>query len=191
MGLREVLHSKWLVFEFLSPDPLLGEQTMRENGPFSYPVYFRVCERFADVFLLSYGATVVTALLASEGLRGLCRSRLVQRHVDVDRLVRILVEHRREYALTAVYASVSGWGNSITRADYFGDDLTNADYFKHSLPNLNIRSCGLRRLGPAECPDVRLGLRGQIWVGGTHPRYLKELESTFFFVRRTGLVMDT
>jgi hypothetical protein len=141
---RNILNSKWYIYNFCSDVPLTEEDiyTYRKGMVFNYPVYIR---HIVDkLILLSLNHRIVEHLYRKR-LSSNPQLNLRYTTVDVDKLVRDIASiYENKYDLTYIGAHYPTEGNTLNTVSLYGDDLAKANLFQNNQKLFVFYRCGLK-----------------------------------------------
>jgi hypothetical protein len=170
----------WGQTEFSSPVALSGEDEYRTEGPFVYPIFYRISG--GRLLLLSKRRHIVEEL-NQRYLSQIFRPPLHPVQIAVDGLVREVTKAVGPYVLSFVHARLAAFGTSLRSLSFYGDDVSDAKMFRENVALFNCHTCGLRSVvgGPE---IIRLGNDGGVSFVGTRANRLIEVEQALGFVGR-------
>ena len=177
--LSPVEGTSWAAMELVSREPLLGEIDSTEDG-FRYYYLFR--RGLADRFLLVSSDSQLNAILLHKA--GIA-DEVLQPKIDVGGLVNELSRKPGAYAMSAVYASIEGYGQALRRSSFFGTDLAEALLFTQLLPHLLPYRVTLRDI--ARRTDVlSASSKGEIAFTYSGPTSLRDTDAALRFISARG-----
>lgn len=129
----------WFHLTLSSPTPLLREPEIGAGYSYNYLLRRGSGGRY---LLVSTHNELVAQLLDRAGVRGTLSSP----DVNIPVLVNDLVGNPGEYSMSAVYARVEGYGQSLPSLALYGSDLAEASLFRQMLPAIQPHRVTLRHV---------------------------------------------
>lgn len=181
--LQPVADGRWERFELVSNEGLMGEERSSDGAAFVYESLVRRSGR--RVLVVARGKEVSDHLLHMLRNRGDAEHRFTRVRIDVDGLVKRLVDNPVAYVLSAVNAEVPGYGRSLEKCAFWGNDLGEADWFRTSVHRLKAYRCGLRLI-QADEQTVSFGDYGSVGFMYRSERSVLEVEAALHYLRIGG-----
>jgi hypothetical protein len=150
-NLKKNSSNRWIVLEFKSNRPLLGEhedqsqQTIVGTQLRSYPVYVRINEQTKTIIYASQRYTVTDASILA--FNSFVTPNFRRRVIDIDRLSRRLLEvgqGNKRFCVTYYMADVPGYGAALNTVSLYGEDIGAADFLSEERANFTARHIGVR-----------------------------------------------
>lgn len=137
---RKMSGDGWLLFEYLSNEPLLKDDASR-TPPFIYRIVIRISGKKA--LFLSQSRRIVSHILYN-AIDSSFRKQLSKVFIDTDAFVNHLTENQENYMLTLVHARVNEFGDQLSSMAFYGNDISNASMFRQHRNLLTVFTCGVR-----------------------------------------------
>jgi hypothetical protein len=169
--------SRWEQYVLRSSVPLRGED---KGAEYEYGI---ICRRSGPRLLLATAARPVTSHIIENELPNVFATRLRPVTINVDGLVRSLIEKPALYSITFVHTKLPGFGAALRSASLYGQDIGEATFVRENLGLMRFATCGLRHAS-ASAEIVRLGTEGTIFfhLGATS---VAEVEDAMRYLRKT------
>jgi len=171
----------WSAVALESETPLHGE--MVPLGSFLYNFLLRRSAQPDHFLLCGLSADLVMTLLA----RSTLLSSAFAPQVAIDTLVRDFVAAPTSYSLSAVYARIRGFRQTLRSMSFFGSDIASAALFRNHLPDLQPYRVTFRDL--ASGTEVgSVGSRGEVNFAFSGPRSLARMNDVLAFLHAKGYI---
>lgn len=166
----------WTTISLTSSSPLLGEAG---GGVDTFRYFFLLRESGKHLLLLGEHLSLVETFIAKFGLReySFCPA------VEIQRLVKSLVECPSSYVMSAVYARVQGFGQSLRSISLYGSDVGDARLFRDIIEGLQPYRVTLRKVETGE-EVISIGSRGETSFHYNGPKCLREVDRALQFLAK-------
>ena len=172
--------TKWERLKYVSNKALNGEDQRGLRGPFSYQL---VCRRSGPRIAILSVNRIVVENYADRLAKEVLAIRMNKVAIDVDSLVKLIVNRPAIYSVCYANARVPAYGTSLRNAVFYGDDLGASTWFKDSASLMNFFLCGLRRTSLGN-ELIRLGSDGRMAFQFGEPKKVLQVEEVLSFLRR-------
>jgi len=168
----------WSYLRLRSASPLLSGEP--SDAPhYEYPFLLRESEgRF--LLVSAHGELVLTLVKrASE------KAAVFSPSVDVPKLTRDLTQTPGSLCLSALFARVEGYGNSLRSVSLYGNDLAGASLFLDLLPRITPYRVQLRDVRTGQ-ELLSIGSRGEVFFFFRNQQSMRDVDRTLHFLKVSG-----
>jgi hypothetical protein len=165
--------SRWLKLHLDSPTPL----TSNEAPQVHYHYYFLVRPSGPRFLLVSSHAGLDEQLI----LRSKGRIAAVRPTIDIPKLVNELTHTPGRYVISALWARVEGFGQTLRSMSLFGTDLAASSLFTEILPLLVAHRVQLRDVS-TRTDALSIASRGEVGFQYSGLRSLRAVDQTLSFL---------
>jgi hypothetical protein len=149
----------------------------------AYKYFFLVRESGEHILLLGGHFSLIEILLDKCGLKdyAFCPA------IEVPLLVKSLTESPSSYVMSAVYARVQGFGQSLRSVALYGSDVGEARLFRDILDGLQPYRVALRKVESGE-EILSVGSRGEVSFHYNGRKSLTEVDGALGFLARSKYI---
>lgn len=165
----------WFSATLESSIPLMNEPA--DSAPIYQYRYLVRRGRTGHFLVVTSHYDLLLSLLQRAGFHKL----LTNPAVNIPMVVKELTDNPGSYAMSAVFAYVDGYGESIRSISFYGDDLAEAALFRETLPKIRPRRVSLRDV-TTMTEVLSIGSRGQISFHYSGDRSLVDVDSALRFL---------